>query len=651
MKQKSFETLLYSAIGVAATALVFLSIYVITSATKVRLDVTADKAHTLSAGTKKILASLDSRITLRFYCSQADNAMPPGLRTYARHIEDLLHEFQQEARGKLIIQKFDPRPDSDAEESARINGVDSRTLGPFGTDKIYLGLVVSLLDEKFALPWLAPERERLLEYDISRAIARVTSPQRPLVGIMSGLPVFGEPPNLFARPGEAHAEDWAFVTELKKDFTLQEIPLTASNIDEQVKVLLVIHPVNVPDSTQYALDQFVQHGGKLIAFLDPHAYFDQKHDRTESYSLVGDNAACSSLDKLLRAWGLQMDTNRVAADTSFASRNLQSGDIMPTLLLVTRAGIDEKNIVTSQIDNLVLPFAGAFTGKPADGLKETVLVKCSASSQLIDGLLASAPGNRILRDFKAANVEYPLAIHLTGKFKSAFPNGVPASTLGRSDAPNAAPLDTRLPRRSEAQEGHALAAPQRSGGGTLSASEVVLVADTDMLNDKVCVREQEVGGHRVFRPVNGNLSFIQGLVEQFAGDEDLISSRSRASMSRPFTRVKDMEAKAGQQWQDKVRLLETKQRETEQKIQELQNRGGAGQQAGPILSAAQEQALDGYQQTLAQVSKELKEVRKNLRKDTEALEFQTKVINIGAMPLLIAFSGLSLAFFKRTRRP
>src|ERR1043166_8365260 len=641
MKQKNFETLLYSTIGVAATALVLLSIYIITSATKVRLDVTADKAHTLSAGTKKILANLDSRVTLRFYCSQGENAMPPGLRTYASHIEDLLHEYQQESKGKLVIQKFDPRPDSDAEESARINGVESRTLGPFGTDKIYLGLVVSLLDEKFALPWLAPERERLLEYDISRAVARVISPHRPPVGIMSGLPVFGEPPNLFARPGETRAEDWAFVTELKKDFTLQEISLTASNIDDQVKVLVVIHPVNVPETTQYALDQFVMRGGKLIAFLDPHAYFDQKHDRTQSYSLVGDNAACSSLDKLLRAWGLQMDTNRVAADTSFASRNLQSGDIMPTLLLVTRAGIEENNIVTSQIDNLVFPFAGAFTGKPPEGLKETVLVKCSANSQLIDGLLASAPGDRILRDFKASNIQYPLAVHLTGKFKSAFPNDLPG-TAGVSPAISpTGPLDTRP----------LVASKSDADGSALPTAEVVLVADTDMLNEKVCVREQNVGGHRVFRPVNGNLGFVQSLVEQFAGDDDQISARRRASLSRPFTRVKDMEAKAGQHWQEKVRLLETKQRETEQKIQELQTRGGVGQEQGPILSPAQEQALDRYQKSLAEVSKDLKEVRKNLRKDTDALEFQTKVINIGAMPLLVALSGLSLAFLKRTRRP
>src|SRR5439155_23509955 len=154
-------------------------------------------------------------------------------------------------------------------------------------------------------------------------------------------------------------------------------------------------------------------GGKLLAFLDPHAYFDQSHEQSLSYSLAGDNAARSSLDKLLRSWGLDMDVNKVAADTSFASRNLQTGDSMPTLLLVTRAGIDEGDVVTSQIDNLVFPLAGAFTGKPAEGLKKTVLVKCSLNSQLIDSMIATSPSERILRDFKAANVEYPLVVHLT----------------------------------------------------------------------------------------------------------------------------------------------------------------------------------------------------------------------------------------------
>ena len=626
MKRKRFERVFYSTAGVAAVFVVMLSIYIVTSAVKFRYDVTADKTHTLSAGTKKILGHLDSRVKVRFYCTQTGNAMPPPLKTYARHIEDLLHEYEQEAKGHLVIEKYDPQPDSDAEDSARLSGVEGRATGPFGSDKIYLGVVVSLLDEKFVLPWLPPDRERLLEYDLSRAIARVASGARPVIGIMTGLPVWGEAPNPLMRPGEQRAEDWAFITELKKDFALKEIPLTASKIDDDVKVLLVAHPVNISDATQYAIDQFVLRGGKLLAFLDPHAYFDQKHDRSQEFLIGGDNAAQSSLDKLLRAWGLGMDVNKVAADTSFASRNMQSGDTMPTLLLITRKGINENDVVTSQIDNLVLPFAGVFTGKPADGLTETVLVKCSPNSALVDTLVATSASRQILRDFKASNVEYPLAVHLVGKFKTAFPDGNPMSAGGKPEAESTTQLK------------------ESSGNG-----EVVLVADTDMLNDKVSVKVQNMMGHRLVHPMNGNLNFVQSQVEQLAGDDDLISSRSRASMSRPFTRVKDMEARAGRQWEEKVQVLETRQRDMEQKIKELQSHGENGQDV--ILTPDQERELEKcHQKSMAEVNRDLKQVRKNLRKDTEALEFQAKVINISAMPFAVALSGLGLAMIRTRRR-
>jgi ABC-type uncharacterized transport system involved in gliding motility auxiliary subunit len=412
--------------------------------------------------------------------------------------------------------------------------------------------------------------------------------------------------------------------------------MTASRIDDDVKVLLVAHPVEIPEVAQYAIDQFVLRGGKLIAFLDPHAYFDQKHERSQSFTLGGDNAAKSSLDKLLKTWGLNMDVNRVAADTSYASRNTQTGDSMPTLLLVTRSGIDENDAATSQIDNLVLPFAGVFTGTPAEGLKETVLVKCSPNSVLVDNLVATAPGDRILQNFKPSKIEYPLAVRLSGRFKTAFPDGAP------------------LPRQSVAASERQSVAGEtlsHSNAATLPTSirdgEVILVADTDMLNDKVCVRVQNVMGRPVMNAVNGNLFFVQSLVEQSTGDDDLISSRSRGSMSRPFTRVKEMQAKAGKQWQEKISVLETKQRETERQIKELQAANG---QQNSILSPAQEKALDDYQKTLLQVGKELKQVRKNLARDTEALEFWTKVGNIATMPALVAFSGLSLAAIKTRRR-
>jgi ABC-type uncharacterized transport system involved in gliding motility auxiliary subunit len=623
MKRKNFETLLYSSAGVVVMFVVLLAFYVVTSALKLRIDVTGDKANTLSPGTKKIISKIGSRVTIRFYCTQADNAMPPVLRTYAQHIEDMLGEYKQAAQGKIIIQKLDPKPDSDAEDSARLNGIEGQATGPFGSDKIYLGIVVSIFDEKFALPWLPPERERLLEYDISRAIARVVNGTPPVIGIMSAFPVFGVPSNpMTMSRDEQGKEAWAFVTELKKDFIVRKVPMTTAKIDDEIKALVVVHPRGITDSAQYAIDQFILRGGKLLAFLDPHAFFDESHDQqNQAFQVIGPNAyGQSSLDKLLKAWGLDMDINKVVADTTFGSRNPKTGETRPTILLITRAGIDETDAVTSQIDNLVFPFGGAFTGKPADGLKQTVLIKSSPNSELVDSLISTAASEQILRDFKADNVAYALAVHLTGKFKTAFPNGNP-------DGKDASQLK------------------ESTGSG-----EVVLVADSDMLNDKVCVKVQNVMGHRIIHPLNGNLNFVQSVVELFSGDDDLISARSRASTSRPFTRLKDMEASAGKQWEQKIQVLETKQREMERMITELQTHKEGGEEEKLILSPEQQAELENYQQTRVQVGKDLKQVRSNLRQDTDALEFWTKVVNIGAVPVLVAVTGLVLAVLKYNRK-
>ena len=205
--------------------------------------------------------------------------MPPALRTYAQLVEDLLGEYQNASHGKIVIKKFDPEPDSDAEDSARLDGVEGQATSAFGGDKVYLGLAISMLDQKETIPWLAPEREKLLEYDISRAIARVINPTPAVVGVMSALPIFGSEANpMMQQMGQqSGSEPWTFISELKKDFTIREIPMTATKIDDDIHVLMVVHPGDITDQTQYAIDQFVLRGGQLLAFLDPHDYFDQNH--------------------------------------------------------------------------------------------------------------------------------------------------------------------------------------------------------------------------------------------------------------------------------------------------------------------------------------------------------------------------------------
>lgn len=631
MKNKQFETILYSTVGVVALLIILLGINFIAGRARQRIDLTAEKAHTLSKGTRDILQKLDSEIKIRYYVTQGEGMVRVGLNNYAQHIEDLLTEYRQASKGKISIQKLDPKPDSDAEESAKFDGIEGQMVSP--TDRIYLGLVVELLDQRVPLPFLSPERERLLEYDLSRAISKVSHPTRPVVGVMSGMQVFGMPMNpMMMRMGQRGQEPWAFISELKNDFTVKEVSMGVDKIDDDIAVLLVVHPREISETAQYAIDQFILRGGKLVAFVDASPYFDQRSN--PGNPMMQGPSPGSSLEKLFKAWGIDFDTSKVVADMTFSARNQQG--LMPAVLSINSEGVNTDDVLTGQIDSLLIPFAGVFSGTPVSGLKETILLKTSTSSQLVDRFMAQMAGESIANDFKASGKQYPLAIRLSGKFKTAFPEGKPKGSEDPADTNKTATV----------------AAPWLKE--STSENSVILVGDSDMLNDQVSLdvqrmqQMQAMFGQKVLMPVNGNLTFVQSAVEQMGGDASLIGVRSRASLSRPFTRVKKMEAKAQENYRSQIKALEDSLQETQRKLSELQQTKEKGQQRF-ILSPEQQKELENFKKKQLETNKKLKELRKNLRQDIDSLENTLKWLNILGMPILVALSGIALAVVKRKR--
>src|SRR4051812_16227839 len=307
MQKKSFETILYSALGVLIMAGILVGFNVISNVARKRGGLTKEKAYTPSDGTRTILAKLDTPVKIRYYCSQNENptAYSVFLKSYAKKVEDLLFEYKEAGHGKLVIEKYDPQPDSDAEGSARIDGIDAQNLP--GGEPFYLGLAVSQLDAKQSIPFLSPERERQLEYDISRAITRVVTPEKPIVGVMSPLPVFGMEANpMMQQMGQQQGQEpWALITELRNDFTVKRVAMDAEKIDDDIKVLVVIHPRGISEAGQYAIDQFVMRGGKLIAFLDASSLMENRNQNPMMGQMPSGG---SSLDKLLKAWGLDYDS-------------------------------------------------------------------------------------------------------------------------------------------------------------------------------------------------------------------------------------------------------------------------------------------------------------------------------------------------------
>lgn len=634
MNKKGLETLLYSAGGVLAMAVILVAINVITSPIKARVDLTENKVYTLSKGTREILKKLDTPVKIRFYFSQPETSGPDTifLKTYARRVEDLLAEYKKVAGAKITIEKYDPQPDSDAEEKARLDGVEPEMM-PSG-ENVYLGIAVSMLDVRETIPFLQPNRERQLEYDLSRAITRVTNPTKPVVGIMSAMPVFGMPANPMARQmGQQGQEPWGIVNELRNDFDVRQVELTAEKIDAEIKVLLVIHPREISDKTQFAIDQFILRGGKLIAFLDPLPLIDSR-EQNQMFGSIPNTG--SNLDKLLKAWGLNMENGKVVADMTLRmqlrGQNNQPQEA-PAFLSLTPEQINEEDIVTSQIDSIWMPFAGAITGTPVQGLTRTILLKSTKNSQLVDGFMANLSSESVIKDFKPSGTEYPLAVRLTGKFKTAFPDGAPA-----------APANPDEPKKDAAAEEKKTGNDLKEGSGE---NTVIIVADADMLFDAFALRQIQTIFGNIATPMNGNMNLAQNAVEQLTGDNNLIAVRSRAVQNRPFTVVNKMQAEATERSRGRLKELEDSLAETQQQLNALQQKKEPGQRF--ILSPEQQQAADNFRKKESEVRQQLKEERKKLRSDIVSMQNRIKVWNIAAMPLLVTISGIALALIKRKR--
>jgi ABC-type uncharacterized transport system involved in gliding motility auxiliary subunit len=640
-EKRSFETYLYSIVGVVGMLVVLVAVNVLLSATSVRLDCTEEKLFTLTDSTRQILKELDTPITLRFYFTKDVPQIPPRLMTYAERVQDTLKEFERCGGGNLEVVKLNPTPDSDAEDSANLDGVSGQALGAFGTgDRVFCGLAVNCLDATVALPFLSPDREDLLEYDITRAIYRVQHTEKAKIGVISSLPVMGRqvPPQMMMQmPNMSQQPPWQAITELRRDFEVVEVQTDTESIDSDIDVLLLVHPKDLKDKALYAIDQFVLKGGKVLAFLDPMSMVE---NQTQQQPMQFMPPGASTLGKLMNAWGISMDTEKVVADTVYMARMRRRPEAppeaMPLVLQLQAEAIERADPATGQLENLLFLFGGAFTGDAAAGLTKTVLLKTSESVQPVEKFMAQGAGDRILRDFRSQEVAQALAIRLAGRFKTAFPEGKPKADDSSSTTD----------KKDEAKEEKKPAEEGLKEGAADTA--VILVADSDMLFDNFCVEKGNFFGQQVVQPINDNLAMVQNLVEQLSGDSRLISIRSRGAIRRPLEAIGKLQADAESQWQAQISSLEQDLQQARTKISELQREKGEGGDRS-FISKETAEAIKKFRQKEAETNKELKRVRKQLRRDIDFLENAVTWSNILIMPALVAGGGVVLALIKRRK--
>ena len=601
-------------VGLVVIAAIVVAADVIVAKLPLRADLTAERLYTLSKGSRAVLAKLDREVTLKYYVSSSAAEMPVQLKTYAEQVENLLQEYGRAAKGMLEIEKYDPKPDSDAEEWAQRYGVEPQVANPFGSP-VYFGIVAVCGDHEATLGVLSPRTESTLEYDLTRLVTRVAWPEKPVVGVMTSLEgVVADGMSMRAMRRNA-PQGWAAFGELAKDYDVRTVATDADKIPDEVKTLVLVHAKDLSDETLFAIDQFVLRGGKLIACVDPMSVKDitaAQSRQGEMMGMVIGGDGPSTLGRLFDAWGVKFDTDKVTSDLAAATRlnNGQNGvNEEPSFLSLGAENMDKGDILVAGLTQVMFPFAGAFAFAQPEGgeLKFTPVVTTSAkhSGEVAKFSILMGGG---ASEARPDGVARTVAARLDGNFKTAFADGM----VGSNKVENAI------------SEGR---------------SSVMLFADSDFLADDFCVRLLRTPFGNMAQPLNDNLALFSNVIEQFAGREELIGVRTRGPSDRPFKVVDRLEAEAMAKWQRKEAALQEKLQEAQAKINELQRQKSGNERL--ILSREQQEEIAKFRKAQADTRRELKNVRKELTADIDSLGFTLKCVNIVLMPALVILFGIA----------
>ena len=618
--------------GLVLAVILFLAVNIFANGAirNLQADLTQNSLYSISEGTEKVLADLKEPVTLRYFVSRRLIDLSPGLGTYSQRVLELLQGYVDAAGGKIRLEIVDPQPFSNEEDRAvgfGLQGVPLNDAGELG----YFGLAgTNTTDDQDVIGFLQPQREPFLEYDLTRLVHNLANPKKRVVGLVSGIPIDGDPANEY--------KPWRVVEQIQQFFEVKSLGLDPK-ITDDIDVLMIVHPFGLSDETLYAIDQYVMAGGKTMVFVDPYA--EEGSRSNAAMRLPPDRG--SNLETLFKAWGVDYVQDKVLADLGLAQRVQAAVDAQGRPVITNYVSwlsfpadrLKSDDVITGQLRAINVATAGFISrAEGADIEFDPLIVSTEASAAMEAQKFRFQPNPaEILKEFAPEGKSLTLAARLSGKLKSAFPDGPP---------------EAKDEDEKDEAEKDAPARPHLKESGDVV--NLIVVADSDILADTFWLQIQDFFGQRLVVPTANNADFVINALDNLSGSSELIGLRSRGFSDRPFERVIEIQRAAELQYRDRERALLEELKEVEGKLNDLTTK--EQESAAVILTAEQKQTIEDFRRQIIKVRGELREVRRALREDIDTLDGWVKILNIAAMPALIALFAIGLLFARnrRTRR-
>jgi len=613
-----------------------------------RVDATADRIYSLSPGTKAVLAKIEEPVTLDLYFSKDASGLPIAYKNYESRIVEMLRQYVRAGHGKLTLNVINPGADTPEEEKATAAGLTPQVANT-GGDQFFFGLVVTQADQQKTIPAFVPDRESFLEYDLSKLIFSVQQVDKPKLGLLTSLPLQGTDPQQMQMmmmmrqqpvPGQFIVDEW------KQSFNIVTVEPTATELPAGLDVLAVIHPENVAPKLQFAIDQFLLGGKPVFLAVDPASQYFKRQGGQQAMMGGPQPNVSSDLPTLLNAYGIVYDPQKVVGDLENATevRVSQTATARYPIWLTLRKGsFSTKTLPTAELKSTMFVEAGSIAPKAGSPLTFTPLIETSAQSgDIASMMLQFAQPDDVAKQITPSGKK-TIAALVTGKFKSAFPDGAPKDEEKKDDAAKKDDAKKDEAKKDATAKAEPPAPPSLKE--SKATSTLIVVADTDWLFDDYSVRKFNFFGQTAAEPFNDNLAFAANSVEFLGGSQDLITIRGKGTSLRPFDVVLNMETQAQKKYQQQLTELDARLQQVQTKLTELQGKKTEGNRL--VATPEMTKAIEDFQKQSATMRGERRNIRRALREDIDALGTKLLVLNLVASPLLIGVFGL---WFYRRRK-
>ncbi|QDU83693.1 ABC-type uncharacterized transport system [Planctomycetes bacterium Pla163] len=609
-------------VGAGLAAALFGAVNVLTSTkfSGARLDLTEDKLYTLSKGAKDIARGLDEPIRLEYYASRELRDATPTIGAFMRRVEDVLDGFVRASKGKLILERFDPLEFSEAEDAAALAGLQRVALQR-GDVQGFFGLVMrNSVGDVETIPAFNRNDEVFLEYEIAQRLVALDDAGKPVLGLMTDLPLMGAPA---AQPGQQGAPEWQIVPLLRRQFDLRTIDTDTTAIAPDVDVLMLVHPNGLSERTLYAIDQYALGGGRILALVDPFCAVDT------GAASQGGVPGGSDLGPLLATWGVELDVDDFVADRTLA--RMDEGGPVLVSMRIDSSVVDESDPVTARLSDVELFTPGSLTQVEGATTTFTPLVTTTDDA----GLLDKAANVRVLdpsdmlANFVPSGEPFTLVARLSGPISTAFPEGYAVDGDGEAGTEDEGSVQRALP------PGHVAASTR--------PFEAIVVADADLLFDGLWLGRSLFGVSKL----RENPDLVLNAAEQLGGGDALIGLRARGTFDRPFEVVRELRLAASAELDAEQTRLEKELDDVNGRIEQIAADQGGG--ATVLLTPELEEELARAYEVRDATRKELRRVKYDLQRDEEALGRRVKAINILTMPLVVVLGGLIVWLLRRKR--